>query len=435
MKKRLLRTFLVSVLILSLHWQLARADNYYGMANDYLQYGAGARSLAMGGAYVALADEASGPYWNPAALTQVEEHQFLSMYAPFFEQTNYNFLSYVHPLRRLGTLGISDVLLHSGGYKETRLVEGIIGTNRSIFKNAIIISYANKVRERISVGASLKLIHQRVMRYSGNGQGIDLGILYQPLDVLNIGLSLQNVLQPKVTLRDDPDVYEINLKAGVALRTFSKRLTVTTDINKLVDEKAYFCAGLEVSPWDKPTAPSLKRVDLRAGCNHLQTFTCGLGLKIKFFTVDYAFSSHDLGNLHKFALTFGWGNIYKASANPILKTENTYGLDPLTNELEFSTDIPPITVKKWTLEIEDADEEVVKSFSGETRPPETIKWDVCDDMGRPVKKGDYSYKFTVVYKNDKQWVDQGEIKLQLFPQEEMPIEIRVNGEELTEGGE
>ena len=435
MKKRIFRLFIVSVLIFGMHWQLARADNYYGMANDYLQYGAGARSLAMGGAYVALADDASGPYWNPAALMQVEEHQFLSMYAPFFEQTNYNFLSYVHPLRRLGSVGISDVLLHSGGYEEVTLKEGIIGTNRSIFKNAIIISYANKIRDRISLGASLKLVHERVMRYSGNGQGIDLGILYQPLDALNIGLALQNVLQPKVTLRDEPDMYDINLKAGLALKAFSNRLTLTADINKLVDEKAYFCAGLELSPWEKTSSLSLKRVDLRAGFNHLQTFTCGLGLKIKFFTVDYAFSSHDLGNLHKFALTFSWGNIYKASAKPILKTENTYGLDALTNELEFSTDIPSIIVKRWTLEVKDKEEEVVKTFSGETHPPEIIKWDVCDDMGRPVKKGDYIYEFTVVYKNNRQWIDKGEIKLQSFSLEEMPIEIRVNGEELSEGAE
>ncbi len=427
--------FPVLVLIFAMHWQLARADNYYGMANDYLQYGAGARSLAMGGAYVALADDASAPYWNPGALTQIDEHQFLSMYAPFFEQTSYNFLSYVHPLRRLGALGISNVLLHSGGYEEVTRKQGVIGTNRSIFKNTIIISYANKVHERVSLGASLKLIHERVMRYSGNGQGVDLGILYQPLDALNIGLALQNVIQPEVTLRDDPDVYKINLKAGVALNAFSKRLTMTADINKLVDEKAYFCAGLEVSPWEKMSNPSLKRVDLRVGFNHLQSFTCGLGLKIKFFSIDYAFSSHDLGNLHKFALTFNWGNIYKASANPILKTENTYGLDALTNELEFSTDIPSITVKRWTLEIKDEDEEVVKTFSGETRPPEIIRWDVCDDIGRPVKRGDYIYEFTVVYKNDRQWVDQGEIKLQSFSLEEMPIEIRVNGEELTEGVE
>jgi hypothetical protein len=434
MEKKVLRLFVISVLIIGMNWQLLRADNYYGMANDYLQYGAGARSLAMGGAYVALADEASGAYWNPAALTQVDEHQFLSMYAPFFEKTNYNFLSYVHPLVRLGTLAISDVLVHSGGYDEVDDTGDVIGRNKLILKNAVIISYANKVYERISLGASLKLIHQRVMRYSGNGQGIDLGILYQPLDALNVGLSLQNVLQPKVTLRYDPDVYDINLKAGMALKAFSNRLTLTADINKLFREKAYFCAGVEFSPWDKPTSPSLKRVDLRLGCNHLQSFTCGLGLKIKFFTVDYAFSSHDLGNLHKFALTFGWGNIYKASAQPILKTENTYGLDALTNEIEFSADIPSITIKKWTMEIRDGDEEVVKSFSGETRPPEIIRWDVCDEMGRPVKRGDYVYEFSVVYKNDKQWVDKGEIKLQSFPQEATPVEMEVSGEELTDEG-
>ena len=427
--------FLILVLILAMHWQLARADNYYGMANDYLQYGAGARSLAMGGAYVALADEASAPYWNPGALTQIDEHQFLSMYAPFFEKTNYNFLSYVHPLRRMGILAISNVLLHSGGYDEVDDTGNVISRNKLILKNAVIISYANRIYNRISIGANLKLIHQRVMRYTGNGQGVDLGILYQPLDALNIGVALQNILQPRVTLRYDSDVYDINFKAGMALKAFSNRLTLTADINKLFREKAYFCAGVEFSPWEKPASPSLKRVDLRLGCNHLQSFTCGLGLKIKFFTVDYAFSSHDLGNLHKFALTFSWGNIYKASAKPVLKTENTYGLDALTNELEFSTDIPSLTVKKWTLEIKDEEEEVVKTFSGDTRPPEIIKWDVCDEVGRPVKKGDYIYEFTVVYKNNKRWIDKGELKLQSFSLEEMPIEIRVNGEELTESGE
>jgi flagellar hook assembly protein FlgD len=118
-----------------------------------------------------------------------------------------------------------------------------------------------------------------------------------------------------------------------------------------------------------------------------------------------------------------------------LKAENTYGLDALTNELEFSTDIPSVTVKKWTLEIRDENGEVQRTFSGETRPPEIIRWDVCDEMGRPVNRGAYSYKFTVVYKNDKKWVERGEIKLQSFPQEETPVEMRLNGKELSEVGE
>jgi len=433
MEGKVLRTFIICMVIIGLQWQVAGADNYYGMANDYLQYGAGARSLAMGGAYVGLADDASAPYWNPAALTKIDEHQFLSMYAPFFEKTNYNFLSYVHPLGRLGNIGISDVLLHSAGYEEVGYAGEVIGTNRSIFKNAVIISYANRVNKQISLGASLKLVHERVMKYSGNGQGIDLGINCKVLDELDIGLSLQNALQPKVTLRDDPDVYKINVKGGLALKALSNRLALTADINKLMDEKAYFCTGIEFSPWEKATSPALKRVDLRVGYNHLQNFTCGIGLKIKFFSVDYAFSSHDLGNLHKFALTFGWGNIYEASAKPILKSENTYGLNALTNELEFSTNIPSIIVKKWTLEIRDENGKVRRVFSGETRPPEIIDWDVCDEMGTPLQRGDYSYKFTIIYKNDKEWVDRGEITLQSFPLEETPIEMKVNGKELTEG--
>jgi len=381
------------------------------MPNDYLQYGAGVRSLAMGGAYVALADEASAPYWNPAGLTQIEEYQFLSMHAPFFEQTSYNFLSYVHPLGRLGNLAISDVSLYSGGYEEVDDEGNVLGRNQSIFKNTIIISYANRFYRRISLGASLKLIHERVMKYSGNGQGIDLGILYQPLDELNIGLAVQNVLRPKVTLRDDPDVYEINFKAGVALKTSYNRLILTADINKLVDEKAYFCAGAEFSAWEKATSSSLKKVDLRAGINHLQTFTCGLGLKINFFSLDYAFNIHKIGNLHKFGLTFHWGSIYKARARPALKSGNTYWVGPSGESLKFSIEMPPISIKKWTLKIKDEKGKVVRAFGTKRRKPKIIRWNLRDRKGRLVKNGDYSYEFTVIYKNDRQWIDRGEIKL------------------------
>ena len=411
-EKKVLRVIFVSVLIFGMQWQFVRADSYYGMPNDYLQYGAGARSLAMGGAYVALADEASGPYWNPAGLTQIDEHQFLSMYAPFFEGTSYNFLSYVHPLGGLENLAISDVLLYSGGYEEVDSKGNVLGTNQSIFKNAIIISYANRICRRISLGVSLKLIHERVMEYSGNGQGIDLGILYKPLDELSIGLTVQNVLQPEVTLRDDPDVYKINLKGGVALKAFSNHLTLTADINKLVDEKAYFCAGLEISPWEKDAFSSLKRVDLRMGINHLQAFACGIGLKIKIFSLDYALNNHKIGNLHRFGLTFHWGSIYKARAKPILKSGNTYRISSSTEPFKFSTEMSPVTVKRWTLKIMDKKGKVVRAFKGGRRKPKIIKWNLCDWKGRLVKNGDYSYEFTVIYKNDRKWTDRGKIKVQ-----------------------
>jgi len=317
MGKAAFRVVLASVLILGMHYQYVRAENYYGMANDYLQYGAGARSLAMGGAYVALADEASASYWNPAGLGQIEEHQFVSMCAPFFEGTSYNFLSYVHPMKKIGNFAISDVFFYSGGFEEVSASGEVTGTSRSVWKNAAIISYANRVHRNIFLGASLKMINEQVMGYSGSGQGIDLGILCKPSDRTSIGLVVQNVLQPKVTLRDEPDVYKVNLKGGMALSMLSERLTLTADINKLVDEKAYLCAGLEISPWEKISRSSWNRVDLRLGINHLETITLGMGLRIKFVSIDYAFNSHKVGNLHRFGLTFRWGSIYKIRTKPL----------------------------------------------------------------------------------------------------------------------
>jgi len=411
-ENRLFRIFLVSVSIIGLYWQFARAENYYGMANDYLQYGAGARSLAMGGAYVALADEASAPYWNPAGLAQVEEHQFLSMYAPFFEGTSYSFISYVHPLRRLGNFAISDVFLYSGGYEEVSAAGEPSGTTSSVWKNAVIISYGNRIHRRISLGASLKLINEQVMGYSGSGQGIDLGILCKPLDRLSIGLVVQNVLQPSVTLRYEPDVYRVNLKGGVALRMLSNVVTLTADINKLVDEKAYFAFGAEISPWEKIYGSSLNRVDLRLGVNHLQTITMGIGLNIKYLSLDYAYNPQWIGGLHRFGLTFRWGSIYKARVNPILKSGNTYWLRASGKPLKFSTEVSPVAVKKWTLKIRNEDRKEVRAFGSRRCPPKIIGWNLCDWKGELVKDGDYTYEFAVIYKNDRQWIDRGEIKLQ-----------------------
>jgi len=410
-EKKFFRIFPIWLLIFGLQWQFVRAQNYYGMPNDYLQYGTGARSLAMGGAYVALADEASAPYWNPAGLAQIEEHQFLSMYAPFFEGTSFNFISYVHPLRSLGTLAISDVFLYSGGFEEVSAAGEVTGKSSSVWKNALIISYANRVYKRISLGASLKLINEQVMKYSGSGQGIDLGILCKPLDELSIGLVVQNVLQPKVTLRYEPDVYRLNLKGGMALSILSNRLTLTADINKLVDEKAYFCAGVEFSPWERTTSSSLKKVDLRIGVNHLQTFTCGIGLKLEFISLDYAFNPHKIGSLHRFGLTFRWGSIYKARARPVLESGDTYWVGPSGEPLKFLIEMPSTAINKWTLKISDEEGKVVRAFGTTRRRPKIIRWNIRNQKGKLVKDGYYYYEFTVIYKNGRKWIDRGEIRL------------------------
>jgi hypothetical protein len=45
-------------------------------AAEFLKVGVGARAMGMGGAFVALANDATASYWNPAGLAQLREAEF-----------------------------------------------------------------------------------------------------------------------------------------------------------------------------------------------------------------------------------------------------------------------------------------------------------------------------------------------------------------------
>ena len=54
-------------------------------SNEFLNIGAGARGLAMGGAQVASAKDATAGYWNPAGLTGIKDQGSIGlMHAEYF---------------------------------------------------------------------------------------------------------------------------------------------------------------------------------------------------------------------------------------------------------------------------------------------------------------------------------------------------------------
>ena len=72
-----------------------------GMPGDWLSRYASARSIGLGGAFVAMADDPLGVVWNPAGLTQSLQNEAHFETARYFEDTSINGLSFVVPARRL----------------------------------------------------------------------------------------------------------------------------------------------------------------------------------------------------------------------------------------------------------------------------------------------------------------------------------------------
>src|SRR5215471_12716337 len=105
--KKTLTTILLACLLLSGFHAFPQFRKY---SNEFLNIGAGARGLAMGGAQVASVTDATAGYWNPAALVNVQNFPSLSlMHAEYFAGIGkYDYSSMAIPFSdKKRTIGLS----------------------------------------------------------------------------------------------------------------------------------------------------------------------------------------------------------------------------------------------------------------------------------------------------------------------------------------
>src|SRR5438105_3412392 len=89
-------------LLLILFPAIASADFNSGARGtttaNFLKLGVGARAVAMGEAYSAVADDATALYWNPAGLARIAKDSAAFMHAPYLASTFYDYGAYGHRL-------------------------------------------------------------------------------------------------------------------------------------------------------------------------------------------------------------------------------------------------------------------------------------------------------------------------------------------------
>ena len=180
----------ILLVMLCMHAQRSQAQ-FRKYSNEFLNIGAGARGLAMGGAQVASANDGTAGYWNPAGLAHVREFPMLNlMHAEYFAGIGkYDFASVAIPTsddRR--TIGVSLLRFAVDDIPNTLyLVEpdGTINYNNvSSFSSAdyaFLFSFAQKIISEedrsLSFGANAKVIHRSVGSFAKAwGFGLDAGL-------------------------------------------------------------------------------------------------------------------------------------------------------------------------------------------------------------------------------------------------------------------
>ncbi len=160
-------------------------------SNEFLNIGAGARGLAMGGAQAACVNDATAGYWNPAALADIREHAVLSlMHAEYFSGLGkYDFAGLALPVKdQAATIGITLLRFAVDDIPNTLFLvnpDGSIDYNNiSTFSSAdyaVLLSYARRMQQddggQLNWGGSAKIIYRQVGTFARAwGVGLDMAM-------------------------------------------------------------------------------------------------------------------------------------------------------------------------------------------------------------------------------------------------------------------
>lgn len=323
--------------------------------NDFLNAGAGARALGMGGAHAALTSDVTSGYWNVAGLAAVASPQIMYMHSERFDGiVGYDYGAVALPLHsEKGVLaisffrqGVDNIANTLNAWDPERNAprenpEDYI-TRFSAADMALFFSFGKQHNRRFSYGVSAKIIHQRLGPFANAwGYSLDVGTQLNT-GLVTLGLSVRDVTTLQKLWEVDESQFagfqEVfgdsipsgqneyvlpSLKFGVSrafeLHNFTIIATLDTDL-LFENRRAYYLnlGRMSIEPHLGTELTYKGVISFRTGLTDFVTDpvsglsvspTLGLGLSLQRFNLDYGFASFagttsTLGYTHRISLRY-----------------------------------------------------------------------------------------------------------------------------------
>jgi len=290
---------------------------------QFLKIGVGGRASAMGDAFIAIGDDASALYWNPAGLVQFEKDQIIFSHNQWIVDINHEFLGGVYHLGKNHAIGVSITALTMDDMPvTTEFAPFGTGEYFGFSDIAVGLSYSQKMTDKFSFGATVRYIEETLDKLKMRGVMIDLGTYYWTglgstrfaVTVSNFGAELapdgKVVLVGKREKSEwqafaPPTIFRIGL-AFEPYESPEHKFTTSVQLNHPNDNSENVVLGLEYV-WNK-------LLFIRGGYKinvDEQNYSFGAGLNVPIniaeFTLDYAFSNFErLGSAHRFSIILGF---------------------------------------------------------------------------------------------------------------------------------
>ncbi|MCL4548291.1 MAG: PorV/PorQ family protein [Bacteroidetes bacterium] len=284
-------------------------------AGEFLAIGVGGRALAMGSAQVAIVNDVTAGYWNPAGLARINYPQVALMHEEHFGSlANYNYGAVAIPYGKDMSFGISLIRSSIDGIPDTRNAlydangDGILDihtdrldyTKITEFSNtdwAFYLTFAKRHSDNFYWGANVKLIKRNIAEYSAMGIGFDVGAFYNPIENLFLGANVQDVTTTIVawsTGRNELITPTAKVGAAYSVKFLGGTIMPAIDFD-LRFENRQTASTFNVGPVSFDLHGgfeyNFKNVfAVRAGYNDVKQFTVGAGVFLPKLQIDYSFA-------------------------------------------------------------------------------------------------------------------------------------------------
>jgi len=312
---------------------LSSAGGSFGIgkyAGEFISIGVGGRALGLGSAYAAIAGDVTAGYWNPAGLSHITYPEIILMHDERFGGLmNYDYGAVAVPYGSGASLGISVMRLGIDGIPDTRnaLIDytggGILDeaarldydkiTEHSWADWVVYLTYSMRRNERLSYGFNVKLVRRDFMEFNATGIGFDIGLMYNPIGNLFLGVNAQDITTTLVAWNTGTnDLISPTLKVGggYMFEALGGRFIPLVDIDFRFESRS-FASNMSFGPVSVDLHAGMEYsvrelFALRVGYNDLGNLTLGAGIHLPKLNLDYSFAQFDgtgqLGNTHRISL-------------------------------------------------------------------------------------------------------------------------------------
>lgn len=288
----------------------------------------GARTMGLGGAFGAIADDVHAIRYNPAGLVQISQNEFSFTHVSSFIDIYYESLMLGIPLKNgKSAIGFDIDYLNYGNIEkrnEHNENEGNYSANESVFT----FCFSTKVREQLMFGSNIKMWNGKIESEKANAFAADFGALFILNEFLNFGFSVQN-MGSKIKYIETEEDMPLNVRLSTKYTpSMSYPPIISLDFNIPKGNKLSLNAGLEL--WVNEAIAV--RVGYRDKVEEGKT-SLGFCVRGYSFQLDYAYLfANELDGTHRISATFRFGGMKADSPYDKMKQRNAKFKTPKVKE-------------------------------------------------------------------------------------------------------